>query len=94
MINYTPIPEERHDHFLYDGSFIGNLNINESIVLRLNICQEGIDGCYIVFEGQKIFINEYGRIIDWPKGLYDFYSDKCVELMFLSVKKKRLKRHV
>lgn len=68
-------------HYDPDGNFLGFLNEAESTDLRLQIARHGVSGYYLAYCGEKLYINEYGRIDNWPAGLYDTNEKLITELL-------------
>jgi hypothetical protein len=59
------------EHFDGDGNSIGFLNEHENLDLRCQIAEQKLNGYYLIFNDQKISIENNGKIINWVNGLYD-----------------------
>lgn len=49
--------------------------------VRLQIAKQQLDGYSIEYQGQRIKIDRYGNLENWPNGLYDQDTDIIAELI-------------
>lgn len=49
--------------------------------IRVQICQQKLSGYYLLFENERIYIDNDGRIADWKEGFYDQLTDLLMGLM-------------
>jgi hypothetical protein len=47
---------------------------------RLQVCREHVAGYYLMFNGEKLELNEYANMPHWPRE-FDFDSDCCSEIL-------------
>jgi hypothetical protein len=77
------------EHFDPEGNSLGFLNEYENIYLRWRVAKESVEGYYLMFEDKKITINTYGKLSDWPYGLYDVTQNLIAELFKIQHKKHK-----
>lgn len=63
-----------------EGNSLGMLNEFEFNEIRIQIKEQGLEGCYAMFEGEKIFIDRDGRVNNWPEGFFDLLDDQFTRL--------------
>lgn len=97
MIIINKYPEQRVQHYDINDELIGDLNELESIDLRCQIAEQGLEGFYIIYHSDSpesgkiritIPINKFGAIVEWPNGLYDV-SSKLYSRLFIAQQKAR-----
>lgn len=65
-----------------DYGFIGNCDCNEQITdVRLQICNENIEGYYFIFNGEIISIDKDGICEFYPEGFCDTEINLFFELL-------------
>ena len=80
MIQVKKIDVQLVEHFAPDGTSLGFLNEYENIHLRVQIADATINGYTsndssgysLIFNNEKIYIKNNGKLTYWPNGLYDF----------------------
>ncbi len=58
------------EHFDNQDNSLGFLNEVESLDLRLQIAEQNEEGYYLIFEEQKLMIDNLGQVKSYPQGLY------------------------
>lgn len=72
------------------------LRLSTSIIItaiRLEIAKGNIDYNKIKFQykNKKFQANEYGVILDWPKGFCDIETDLCEQILRVAMEKRKCK---
>lgn len=49
--------------------------------VRARIKELGLKGCYLIFRGERIEINEYGCPLDYPTGMFDNHINALCDLV-------------
>lgn len=90
MIKINRIKEEPAGLFFKNDQdeliFLGNIeNSNEFYDIRIQICEEKSDKYCILFKDNFYDITKNGRIINWPKGLFDMSNILCNTLINMRI---------
>jgi hypothetical protein len=80
MIKVNKIVPNTVEHFTPEGESLGFLNEYENNDLRLQILKKKAKGYYAVFNGERLDINEEGRMSSWPSGMYDLTTKQFAEM--------------
>lgn len=82
MVKIKRIIEEEHIPLYFNSELIGYLeNTQEFYQARVNIRNEGIEGYYIVFNGEDLIIDKDGRLPVYPSNLFSKNDDLLKELL-------------
>lgn len=49
--------------------------------VRARIKEKKLKGCYLIFRGERIEINEYGCPLEYPKGMFDNHLEALCDLV-------------
>jgi hypothetical protein len=49
--------------------------------VRARIKEKKLKGCYLIFRGERIEINEYGCPLEYPNGMFDNHSKALCDLV-------------
>lgn len=80
---------------LYDqnDTLLGTINNHlqfEDVCLQ--IAKQKLDGYYFIWKDQKIYINRYGAIQNWPKGFYDQNVEYCEQIIRIGSQTRKEER--
>ncbi len=77
--------EETKAILLKDGQPVGEFNTTAQLYdIRIQIKNSKLGvGYSIKWEGEEIFIDEFGNISDWPNGFFTLIDDQLDELLDL-----------
>lgn len=78
-INTEPL--QTCEAFDPEGNSLGLVNELQFIDLRAQICQANVSGYYVVHKGQKVYINNEGRLPFFPKDLFHWYEKSLITLV-------------
>lgn len=88
MIQLREIKDQMVDIYAPDGTLLGRTdNLLSFTDLRIQIMEAKVYGYYIMFEGQKVYIDENGRLPEWPKGLFDIWDNQLDTLIQFNMPK-------
>ncbi len=81
MIKINTIPETTCELFL-DGDLIGTIDSCLSLYdVRVQIMKEKAVGYYIEWQDMILYIDEDGKLDEWPKGFFDDYENLLDSLL-------------
>jgi|AntAceMinimDraft_18_1070375.scaffolds.fasta_scaffold489129_1 predicted ATPase len=81
MIKINTIPETTCELFL-DGKLIGTIDNSLSLYdVRVQIMKEKAVGYYIKWQDKILYINENGKLDEWPKGFFDGFDTYLILLL-------------
>lgn len=87
MIKVNKIIPQTVEAFDPDGNSLGFLNDLEFNDLRIQIMKENVNGYYMMFENERIGIDNDGNINPWRKGFYDMDNIQINEMVDLHFSK-------
>lgn len=69
-----------------DGKLLGVIETDcELADFRLQVCQEHVKGYYLMFNGEKIEINEHAILSHWPDE-FDFEANCSINILKTNIK--------
>ena len=80
-IKIQKYPVQLLEHFDNDDNSLGYLNNLEHLRLRVELKNSKQAGYYLIFNNEKIFINEKGKCSKFPDGMYDEYNKLLTKLV-------------
>jgi len=81
MIQIHTITETTAKLYL-DGDLIGTINsLLELNDVRIQIMQAKAIGYYIYWQDKILYIDDNGRLDEWPKGFFDEYENQLDTLL-------------
>jgi hypothetical protein len=74
MIKINTITETTCKLF-FDGDLVGIIDSTLSLYdARVQIMEEGEDGYYIEWQDKILYIDDEGKLDEWPRGFFDDYT--------------------
>ena len=71
MLNINKYEEERVALYNPEGNYIGSINELEFLDIRLQICNQSLEGYYIITDNDtEIQIDKNGEVDKWEEGLF------------------------
>jgi hypothetical protein len=88
-------PAERAVEVRYpDGKLIVTTNDEMKFDwVRLQIQKHQLKGCYVIFDGNRYEINDYGVIVDYPLDMFGKHDEIASEILKNCVEMRRAKEN-
>ena len=71
MIKVNKYPEQRVQVFTPKDKSLGLVNYNELLDIQVQISEQELVGYYVLYNDEKITIDELGQLKTWPDGMFD-----------------------
>jgi hypothetical protein len=68
---YNKIELKKFPVYSPDDTLIGECNELEFMNIAIQIAEQQLDGCYVLYNGEKRFIESCGSMYNRPDGLFD-----------------------
>lgn len=80
---------EKVNLYCSNNKLIGTLNNEyELLNIQIQICEQNLSGYYIVWNNEKIVIDNNGNLLSWPQGMYS-KAQELFRKLLLTRKNKR-----
>jgi len=80
---------QKVEHFDNNNHSLGYLNECEHTHLKLRVVTENLEGYYLKYNDEKILIDKFGVLSEYPKGLYDTLHNLMIEFFYAQMKKRK-----
>lgn len=68
-----------------EDKFLGIINSDKQLNdIRIQIAEKGLNGYYIKWRDNKIFIYKDGNLSSWPYGFYDLMGNQLITLISIN----------
>lgn len=82
MIKINEIVEPVSKLYDKDDKLVGEItSLLQLDDIRIQIKKEKVSGYYVIWNDQKIRIDKFGYLEDWPRGFYDNMDKQLDELI-------------